>query len=107
MPGEGTKKKTGTDREAQIKQVRALSAEEFLDVEIPDKEPIVDGLIHKRDQVAFAARRRHGKTSLVTNLAVEGAVGAENVAVMAGMVFDAASGGATNDQETYWIGVRE
>ncbi len=34
-------------------------------------------------------------------------VTAENVAVMAGMVSDAASGGATNDQETYWIGVRE
>ena len=31
----------------------------------------------------------------------------DNVIVMAGMVFDAANGGSTNDQETYWIGVRE
>ena len=31
----------------------------------------------------------------------------DNVIVMAGMVFDAADGGGTNDQETYWIGVRE
>ncbi len=31
----------------------------------------------------------------------------DNVIVMAGMVFDAANGGGTNDQETYWIGVRE
>ncbi len=31
----------------------------------------------------------------------------DNVITMAGMVSDAAGGGATNDQETYWIGVRE
>ena len=31
----------------------------------------------------------------------------DNVMVMAGMVFDSANGGDTNDQETYWIGVRE
>jgi len=73
---EDVTKPTDADREAQIKQIRALSAEEFLAVEILDKAPIVDGLVHKRDLVAFAARRRHGKTSLVTNLAVEGAVGA-------------------------------
>ncbi len=31
----------------------------------------------------------------------------DNVITMAGMVSDAAAGGATDDQETYWIGVRE
>ena len=31
----------------------------------------------------------------------------DNVITMAGMVSDAAAGGATNDQDTYWIGVRE
>ncbi|MFQ5775718.1 MAG: hypothetical protein ACE5GS_14445, partial [Kiloniellaceae bacterium] len=34
-------------------------------------------------------------------------VSADNVIVVAGMVFDAARGGETDDQETYWIGVRE
>ena len=73
MPGpDDATEKVGADREALIKRVRALSAEEFLAVEIPDKVPVIDGLVHKRDLVAFAARRRHGKTSLVTNLAVEG-----------------------------------
>jgi hypothetical protein len=69
-------KLTGADREAQIKQIRALSTEEFLAVEIAEKDPVIDGLVHKRDLVAFAARRRHGKTGVVTNMAVEGAVGA-------------------------------
>ena len=76
MPGEGTNKKISTDREAQIKQVRAQSAEEFLAVEIPEKEPIIDGLVHRRDLVGFGARRRHGKTSVMINMTVEGAVGA-------------------------------
>ena len=31
----------------------------------------------------------------------------DNVITIAGMVSDAAEGGATDDQETYWIGVRE
>jgi hypothetical protein len=35
---------------------------------------LVKDLLHRRDLVAFGARRRNGKTSLVTNLAVAGAV---------------------------------
>jgi pyruvate ferredoxin oxidoreductase alpha subunit len=34
-------------------------------------------------------------------------VNTDNVITVAGMVSDAAEGGATSDQETYWIGVRE
>ncbi len=34
-------------------------------------------------------------------------VNIDNVITIAGMAFDAASGGATDDQDTYWIGVRE
>ncbi len=34
-------------------------------------------------------------------------VNTDNVITVAGMVSDAAEGGATDDQETYWIGVRE
>jgi pyruvate ferredoxin oxidoreductase alpha subunit len=34
-------------------------------------------------------------------------VNIDNVITVAGMVSDAAEGGASNDQETYWIGVRE
>jgi pyruvate ferredoxin oxidoreductase alpha subunit len=34
-------------------------------------------------------------------------VNIDNVITIAGMVSDAAEGGASNDQETYWVGVRE
>lgn len=34
-------------------------------------------------------------------------VNTDNVITVAGMAFDAAKGGATDDQDTYWIGVRE
>ena len=77
MPGlsDGTKK-VRPEREKYLKEVRALSGEQFLKVEIPEKEPVIEGLVHRRDLVAFAARRRHGKTSVMINMAAEGAVGA-------------------------------
>jgi AAA domain-containing protein len=53
----------------------AWTAEQLLARQIPDQEPLVEGLIHSRDLVALGARRRNGKTSFVTNLAVELAVG--------------------------------
>src|SRR5689334_20572674 len=48
----------------------AHTLEHFLAEEQPKKEPLVEHLLSRRDLVAFAARRRHGKTSFVTNLAV-------------------------------------
>ena len=46
-----------------------LMAEEFLEIEISAKEPLIEGLLCRRDIVALAGRRRHGKTSFITNLA--------------------------------------
>jgi AAA domain len=48
----------------------ARSAEEYVSLVFPPKEVLITGLLHKRDLVALGARRRHGKTCLVTNLAV-------------------------------------
>lgn len=45
-----------------------LTAEEFLHKELPPKEPLVDGLLYRRDIVAFAGRRRHGKTTFLLSL---------------------------------------
>jgi hypothetical protein len=59
--------------EKEIKVV-AVTAEDYLRREYPAKEPLIDGLIHKRDMIAFGARRRHGKTTLLTNMAVAMAV---------------------------------
>jgi len=53
----------------------APTAEEFLARAYPPKEPLIEGLLHRRDLVAFGAKRRNGKTSLLTNMAVALAVG--------------------------------
>jgi len=52
-----------------------LLAEDFLNKTMPTKEPLVEGLLHQRDLVALGARRRNGKTSFVTDLAVNLALG--------------------------------
>ena len=57
-----------------VNQVIAVTAEDYLRREYPPKEPLIDGLIHRRDMIAFGARRRHGKTTLLTNMAVAMAV---------------------------------
>jgi AAA domain len=41
---------------------------EFLDKSLPKKEPLVEGLIYLRDNCTLVGRRRHGKTTLVSNL---------------------------------------
>jgi AAA domain len=47
----------------------AWSAEEFLARELPPKEALIEGLLYRRDLVALAGRRRHGKTNFILNLA--------------------------------------
>ncbi len=56
-------------------EVPVQTAEDFLARTFPEKEPLVEGLVHKRDLVAFGARRRVGKTTFVSNLAIAGAAG--------------------------------
>src|SRR5215831_11775076 len=41
---------------------------DFLDKSLPKKEPLVEGLIYRRDNCTLVGRRRHGKTTLVSNL---------------------------------------
>jgi hypothetical protein len=41
---------------------------DFLNKPLPKKEPLVDGLIYRRDNCILVGRRRHGKTTLVSNL---------------------------------------
>ena len=50
------------------------SAEDFLNRPFPPQEPLISNLLHRRDMVGFGARRRHGKTSLSTHMAVALAV---------------------------------
>lgn len=57
--------------------INSWTAEEFLAREIPPSEPLVEGLLNRRDLVALGARRRHGKTTFCLNLAVNLATGAD------------------------------
>lgn len=41
---------------------------EFLNKNLPKKEPLVEGIIYRRDNCTLVGRRRHGKTTLVSNL---------------------------------------
>jgi hypothetical protein len=58
--------------------ISLLKAEEFLEIEISAKEPLIEGLLCRRDIVALAGRRRHGKTSFITNLATALAQGRDD-----------------------------
>ena len=46
------------------------SVEDFLSRDIPVKEPLIEDLLHGRDLVTCAGRRRHGKTTFLVNLCV-------------------------------------
>jgi hypothetical protein len=50
--------------------IMAWTAEDYIAREFPPKEPLLKGLLHRRDLVAFGARRRGGKTTMVTNIGV-------------------------------------
>src|SRR5207245_2392407 len=54
--------------------VQTLST--FLRQAHPPKDPLATGLINRRDLVALGARRRHGKTTFVIQLALDLATGA-------------------------------
>jgi len=56
------------------KKFIGLTAEQYLEKEFAPKEPLIEGLLHRRDLVAFGARRRNGKTTFLTNLAVAMAI---------------------------------
>jgi AAA domain len=70
--GSGTKPNGATT--SPDPSLRAWTAEDFIARTFPPKEPLLKGLLHRRDMVALGARRRHGKTSLITNIAVAGAI---------------------------------
>jgi hypothetical protein len=40
---------------------------QFLGKSLPKKEPLVEGLVYRRDNCTLVGRRRHGKTTLVSN----------------------------------------
>src|SRR5690348_4506150 len=47
----------------------------FMKRQFPPKEPLIEGVLFKRDQISLTGRRRHGKTLFVSNLAMAGAAG--------------------------------
>jgi hypothetical protein len=47
----------------------------FLKQEFPPKEPLIEGVLYRRDMISLTGRRRHGKTTFLHNLALAGALG--------------------------------
>jgi hypothetical protein len=58
--------------------IKAHTLTDFLTKTLPEKEPLIEGLLHRRDLVALGARRRNGKTTFLLNLAIAGASGAKS-----------------------------
>jgi len=56
-------------------KVLGCTTEKFLERQIPPKEPLIKDLLHRRDLVTLAGRRRHGKTTFLSNLCVALALG--------------------------------
>jgi hypothetical protein len=55
-------------------QLDIQTAERFLAMKLPPKESLIDGLLSRRDLITLGARRRHGKTTFVMQLACDGAI---------------------------------
>jgi hypothetical protein len=41
----------------------------------PEKTPLIEHVLNRRDQISLTGRRRHGKTTLLSNIAIAGACG--------------------------------
>lgn len=61
---QGSKRPDATS--ARLDSATTLGA--FLDRRLATKDPLVDGLIYRRDNCTLVGRRRHGKTTLISNL---------------------------------------
>jgi RecA-family ATPase len=62
---------------AQIAATETLftpqTLEDFMGRKFPPKEALIEGVLFKRDLISLIGRRRHGKTTLVGNIALAGA----------------------------------
>jgi len=56
------------------KPFQPQSVSDFLDRDFPPKEPLIEGILNRRDLISLTGRRRNGKTTLLHNLAVAGAL---------------------------------
>lgn len=52
------------------KKLPRHTLKDFLKVELPESELLIDGLLYRRDLVALQGRRREGKTTLIMQLAL-------------------------------------
>src|SRR5262249_60346667 len=50
--------------------LRTQTLEDFLEKDLPPKEPLIEGVLYRRDTISLVGRRRHGKTTLIGNLSL-------------------------------------
>lgn len=63
------------EREKLEKEFKPQSLDVFIKQVLPPKEALIEGVLFKRDLIALLGRRREGKTTLVCNIALAGALG--------------------------------
>jgi hypothetical protein len=59
----------------RVPGLRVQNFDSFMQRKFPPKIALVEGVLHKRDIISLTGRRRHGKTTLLSNLAAAGASG--------------------------------
>lgn len=63
------------DVRTQLTPLVFQTLRDFQNKQLPPKTPLIDGILYKRDRISLTGRRRHGKTTLISNIALAGALG--------------------------------
>ena len=61
--------------EPQIDEFVPQALPDFMRREFPPKEPLIEGILYRRDRGSLTGRRRNGKTSLLMNIGLAGPLG--------------------------------
>ena len=51
----------------------------FLSRQFPEKTPIIEGVLYRRDRISLTGRRRHGKTTSLMNIGLAGLMGKKEI----------------------------
>lgn len=54
---------------------RRQTFDDFITKDFPPKEPLIEGILYRRDRVSVTGRGREGKTTLISNVALAGSMG--------------------------------
>lgn len=67
--------KIPANAQEQMSKTVFQTLRDFQSKALPPKTPLIEGILYKRDRISLTGRRRHGKTTLISNIAIAGALG--------------------------------